>query len=156
MTHSMFKTFYTLATYVAIQAVLSFYTSCYTTGTVKDSGDRVTHTVPIYEGYILPTSSCVWTWLVITISNKQFWHPEALFQPSFLGMESCSIHKTISNSITKHDIDIQKDLYANTVLSARATMYPSIVDRAQKEIMALAPGMIKIKIIALPEHKYSV
>lgn len=93
---------------------------------------------------------------MITISNKQFWHPEALFQPSFLGMESCSIHKTTSNSIMKHDINIQKDLYANMMLSARATMYPSIVDRTQMEIKALAPSMIKIKIVALPEHKYSM
>lgn len=62
------------------------------------------------------------------------------------GMESAGIHETTYNSIMKCDIDIRKDLYANNVLSGGTTMYPGIADRMQKEITALAPSTMKIKV----------
>merc|ERR1711933_41567 len=93
---------------------------------------------------------------VITVGAERFRCPEALFQPSMLGMESAGIHETTYNSIMKCDVDIRKDLYANTVLSGGTTMYAGIADRMQKEMSSLAPSTMKIKIIAPPERKYSV
>jgi len=71
-------------------------------------------------------------------------------------MESVGVHETTYNSIMKCDVDIRKDLYGNTVLSGGSTMFPGIADRMQKELTALAPSTMKIKIIAPPERKYSV
>ena len=50
----MFETFNVPGLYVAIQAVLSLYSAGKFTGIVDDSGDGVTHFVPIYDGYSLP------------------------------------------------------------------------------------------------------
>merc|ERR1711990_603564 len=56
MTQIVFETFNAPAFYVSIQAVLSLYASGRTTGVVLDSGDGVTHVVPLYEGFALPHS----------------------------------------------------------------------------------------------------
>jgi actin len=93
---------------------------------------------------------------VITVGNERFRCPEALFQPSFLGMESAGVHETAYNSIMKCDVDIRKDLYGNTVLSGGTTMFAGIDARMDKELTALAPPTMKIKIVAPPERKYSV
>lgn len=54
MTQIMFESFNCPSMYVAIQAVLSLYASGRTTGLVMDSGDGVSHVVPIYDGYSMP------------------------------------------------------------------------------------------------------
>jgi actin-related protein len=54
MTSLMFETFNVQGLYVAIQAVMSLYSNGRTTGCVVDSGDGVTHTVPVFEGYSVP------------------------------------------------------------------------------------------------------
>jgi actin beta/gamma 1 len=56
----------------------------------------------------------------------------------------------------KCDIDVRKDIYANTVLSGGSTMFQGLPERIEKEITWLAPATMKIKVVAPPEHKYAV
>jgi len=93
---------------------------------------------------------------VITIGAERFRCPEVLFKPSLIGRESEGIHKLSYGSIMKCDVDIRRDLYDNMVLSGGSTMFPNIDERLKKEITALAPASIKVKVVAPPERKYSV
>jgi centractin len=52
----LFEQFNIPALYTSIQAVLSLYASGRTTGIVLDSGDGVSHAVPVYEGFAIPSS----------------------------------------------------------------------------------------------------
>ena len=54
MTQIMFEVFNVPCLYVQQQAVLALYSSGRTTGIVLDSGEGVSNTVPIYEGYSIP------------------------------------------------------------------------------------------------------
>ena len=54
MAQIMFETFNVQKLYISIQAVPALYSEGKNTGMVGDSGDGVTHYVPIYEGYSLP------------------------------------------------------------------------------------------------------
>ena len=54
MTQIMFETFNVPCLYVSVQGVLALYSSGRTSGLVLDSGDGISHTLPIYEGYAVP------------------------------------------------------------------------------------------------------
>jgi Actin and related proteins len=93
---------------------------------------------------------------VITFGKERFMCPELLFKPSMNGIEADGIDRTTYDSIMNCDIDVRKDLYANIVLSGGTTMFEGIAERMEKEITALAPPTMKVKVIAPPERKYAV
>jgi len=104
----------------------------------------------IEKNYELPDGA------VITVGAERFRCAEVLFKPSLIGRESDGIAKLTYDSIMKCDVDIRRDLYQNTVLSGGSTMFPNIDERLHKEMTAMAPASVRVKVVAPPERKYSV
>ncbi|KRY69321.1 Actin-5C [Trichinella pseudospiralis] len=75
---------------------------------------------------------------VITIGSERFRCPEALFQPSLLGLECCGVHEITKSSIMKCDVDLRRELNENIILSGGSTMG------------------VNVNIHIPPERKYSV
>lgn len=92
---------------------------------------------------------------VITLSNERFRCPEMFFQPAMIGTERDGIFNSIYNSILKVDVDLRQDMYRNIVLSGGSTLFDGMADRLVKELTALAPSSMKLKVVAPPERKYS-
>ena len=61
---------------------------------------------------------------------------------------------SIPDSLIKCNVNIPRDSYNYIVLSGGNTMFPGITERLQKEIAALSPPTVKIKVIA-PEQRQS-
>ncbi|VDB90027.1 unnamed protein product [Peniophora sp. CBMAI 1063] len=92
---------------------------------------------------------------VLDVRHERFKAPEALFNPSLIGLSSPGAPQTIHNSIAKCDPDLHRFLYKNIALCGGTTMFAGLADRMHKELSALAPGGVGVKVVERPERKYA-
>mmetsp|Transcript_58162 Transcript_58162/g.138448 ORF Transcript_58162/g.138448 Transcript_58162/m.138448 type:complete len:393 (+) Transcript_58162:55-1233(+) len=199
MVEIMFETFGVPSMNISIQGVLALQGQGRTTGLVLDSGEGVTYTLPIFDGFALPhcinrldlagrelntllakllaqeqrlclttTAQQHQTRLMkeslcycaldpssefaeaasyklpdgsqIELRDEQWKCPEALFNPSMVGLESAGVAGLIWDSIQRCEIDLRKTLLSNVVLSGGSTMFPKFTERITKELRAYAPS----------------
>ncbi|KFO21958.1 actin-related protein T1 [Fukomys damarensis] len=214
----MFEKFNVPAFYLCNHAVAALYSYASVTGLVVDSGDGVTCTVPIFEGYSLShavtklyvagrditehlirlllaqgyTYPCILNKAVVDDIKERMCYvslepekelhkkrqevlteyklpdgnivdirdhlcqvPEVLFSPDQLGIHAPGLSKMVCRSIMKCDMDIQKSLFADVVLSGGSTHFPGLEERLMEELEQLASGGTPIKITASPNRCFS-
>lgn len=94
----------------------------------------------------------------ITISSERFRCTEVLFKPHFIQKEEDGIDRILFDSILSTDEYVQRDLFANIVVSGGSTLFKGFSERIQQEIERLALSynpISKIKVVAAPDRKYS-
>lgn len=216
MVQIMFETFGVPSLNISIQGVLALLGQGRTTGLVLDSGEGVTHTIPIFDGFGLPPGinrldlagrelntllakllaqegipltttvdqhhvrlmkeqhcycavdpSKEWADTVnytlpdgreVALTDERWKCPEALFNPSIVGLESLGIGGLVWESISRCDIDVRKTLLSNVVLSGGSTMFPGFSERLTRELKGYAPtaSQANIRIVSGKESKNAV
>lgn len=216
MVEIMFETFGVPSLNISIQGVLALLGQGRTTGLVLDSGEGVTHTIPIFDGFGLPPGiqrldlagrelntllakllaqegTCLttttdqhhvrlmkeqhcycavdpskeWADTVeyklpdgrnVQLSDERWKTPEALFNPSIVGLESLGIGGIVWESISRCEIDCRKTLLSNVVLSGGSTMFPGFADRLARELRGYAPtaSQANIRIVQSKDQKTAV
>lgn len=86
---------------------------------------------------------------------ERFQCPEALFQPSFVGLEMPGIHQLLYESINKTDMNLRKMFMGNIFLVGGSTLFPGFADRMYQEMTNLAPPNMKVRIISAPDRRYT-
>ncbi|TDL13704.1 hypothetical protein BD410DRAFT_817273 [Rickenella mellea] len=147
MTQNMFKTFITSSFHIAIHALLSlvFFFPHAILRLDRDGRASTEHPIKCLVERVYPfstTAECEVTAAqssaleksyelldgqAVTIGNERFCVPEALFQPSSLGLETADIHETMC-------LDIRPDLYDNIVGGTTMTS-----PRSRCQVTVVAP-----------------
>merc|ERR1712048_1519680 len=76
--------------------------------------------------------------------NTQTLAPEVLFDPSVIGLEYRGVQYCVSDSISKADLDLRRELFSSIVLSGGSTMFHGFGDRLVNELHRMTKAKVKI------------
>jgi len=101
------------------------------------------------RAYTLPDGS------VLDLGRERCFAPEALFDPSLIGLESPGAAQMLHDSLMRCDLDVRRHLIKEVVLSGGSSLFPGFGDRLLSETRKLVGPNTKVRILAPPERKYS-
>lgn len=87
----------------------------------------------------------------VTLGKERFCSPEALFQPLLLGRAEPGLHKALFGAVMASEIDLRRNLFSNIVLSGGTAAMEGLSERLLKELRALAPRSMKVRIVTPPK-----
>ncbi|CAK9037137.1 unnamed protein product [Durusdinium trenchii] len=85
----------------------------------------------------------------LQLQDERWKCPEALFNPSLVGLECTGVAGMVWDSISRCEVDIRKTLLGNVVLSGGCTMFPGFSERLTKELKNYAPAAAQCDIRVL-------
>mmetsp|Transcript_13094 Transcript_13094/g.33409 ORF Transcript_13094/g.33409 Transcript_13094/m.33409 type:complete len:715 (-) Transcript_13094:50-2194(-) len=100
--------------------------------------------------YTLPDGS------TITLSTERFRCAEPMFAPPLLGREAGGVQDIVFGAVAQSDVDMRRDLLSNIVLSGGSTCFRGFPERLEKELRALAPGDVPVKVAAPSQRQHLV
>ncbi|RXN34476.1 actin-related 3B [Labeo rohita] len=162
----MFETFNVPGLYIAVQAVLALAASWTSrqvgertlTGIVIDSGDGVTHAIPVAEGYVI--GSCIKHIPIagrdITYFIQQLLREREIGIPPEQSLETAKavkfanpdfmqpISDVVDEVIQNCPIDVRRPLYKNIVLSGGSTMFRDFGRRLQRDLKRVVDARLRL------------
>nr|GAT55147.1 predicted protein [Mycena chlorophos] len=82
---------------------------------------------------------------IVTMGSTRFVAPEALFQPSILGLDQPSITHLIYGAISNTPSALHASLLGNVLLSGGNTLFPGFADRLATELVDVVPHDMRVK-----------
>lgn len=123
-------------------------TLCYVSRDAKSEQEYSQQSVSLERMYTMPDGA------QILLNATRFMCPEALFQPSLMGLEGqAGIHQVCQASVSMCDSDTQTALYQNIVLAGGNTLFPKVDERLQQELQSMTASSVKV--VGFPERRYA-
>ena len=150
---------FTAADFELVREIKEKY--CFTALEYEDELDRARESPTTIEKTVeLPDGSSM------KLGTELLRCPEVLFRfdklsehgtmiPNLVDLNRRGLHELVYQSVAKCELGIRKDLYANIVLAGGSTMFRGIAERMTREIRALAPAAMKVKVVADRERRSS-
>lgn len=106
----------------------------------RNINDIKTHTYELPDG------------TTVELGGERCRIPEILFTGNSTNNEKffgfTGVHQMVTEAITKTDLDIRKDLYANIAVVGGNTLIPGFIERLQKQLYEVCPQNVRVKALA--------